>query len=116
MRQNKFLSFDPNGPVLDALLNVAVDRSASTEARVAALAEVAQETHPSQTVSYEATLGGLDRFNVPVYGCFRGYVSHTRAVAISGTNLARIHQMATTLVGDRSQPADVRSAAACVLQ
>jgi hypothetical protein len=111
-----FVHSPDGGPVLDAALSVAQDDSASTQARVWALLAFVQERYREMVADYEHVAGGFDEIGLPRNGCFVGWVAGDHGAShLSRSDVERVLTVASALYKDKTQPADVRSAARCVL-
>lgn len=116
LRLNSHLHGSSGGGMLDAVVSVAQDASASKEARVTALLALVKERHPRMVTDYQHVAGGLDQYGMPRNGCFAGRIADDPGPSqMSRGDVERILAMARTLSRDKTQPADVRSAARCVL-
>jgi hypothetical protein len=113
---NQFLRVSPRGPLLDAVLEVAQDRSASIPARVNALLALTRETHPRAAADYRSIIGRLDADGASTRTCFTGDLAgDTSPTQLSQTDMQRVRQVGWGLYRDKTQPLDVRSAAACII-
>lgn len=99
------------------ILEIAGDRSASVPARVVAFVALAAIRDPSSAPSYEGFVGGLDEHGTPRGRCSRrrghqiGY--HQGPTPLPSDYVQRITALRDRVRLDASEPADVRSAAAC---
>jgi hypothetical protein len=115
-RLHRFVQVSPRGGILDAILAVAQDNSASVEARVSALAVLTGELHRDMMVSYHAVAGGLDPAGMPVNGCSSGRLAGDYGPSqLTHADVERVRQVAWALRRNKAEPPDVRSAATCVL-
>jgi hypothetical protein len=113
---SSLLQRSPKGAFLQAVLDVAQDRSASMEARGAALFALTRVTHPDVSVDYQGIMSGVDRWGLPTKSCFNGHIAgRSSPSAISPADVSRVEQIASALHRDTTQPSGVRSAASCIL-
>lgn len=106
-----------DGALFVEVLEIAGDRSASVPARVVAFVALAAIRDPSSAPSYEGFIGGLDEHGIPRGRCSRrrgheiGY--YQGPTPLPSDYVQRITTLRDRVRLDASEPADVRSAAAC---
>ena len=106
-----------DGMLLDQVLSVAGDRSASIPARVVAFMALASILDPRASPTYEGFIGGFDEYGLPRGGCSRRLAHPIASVqgpaAFPSDYRERIAALAERVARDTSETADVRSAATC---
>jgi hypothetical protein len=116
-RLQRFVQVSPRGGILDALLAVAEDTSASVEARVSAFAVLVGELRRDALVTYH-DVSGVGGYpgpgGVPMANCGGGNSTDTGESQLTRADVDRIRRTAKKLRVDATQPTSVRSAAYCV--
>ena len=106
-----------DGVLFRDVMEVAVDRSASVPARVVAFVALAAIRDPNRSPSYEDFLGGLDEHGIPRRSCSarrsHPYAYDAGPTPLPADYLKQIETLRNRVRLDPSEPADVRSAAAC---
>lgn len=106
-----------DGQLFRAALALAGDETASVPARVVAFMALARIRDPQASPAYERFTGGVEINGIPVGRCsartghpIEPVQGHT---PLPADYLEQIDSLATVVARDRSQPLDVRTAAAC---
>jgi hypothetical protein len=106
-----------DGVLFREVVEVAGDRSASVPARVIAFVALAAIRNPNRSPSYDEFIGGLDENGIPRRSCSarrsHPYIYDEGPTPLPADYLKQIENLSSRVRLDPSQPADVRSAAAC---
>ena len=107
--------------LFEAELDIAGDRSASVPARVFAFRSLTSLLHPDRHITYADMVGLLTLPDPPGYStasCARGSkvmdYSHPEGAPLPTDFVEQIRAVGVRVWQDRSEPTEVRSAAACV--
>lgn len=106
-----------DGALFEKVLSIAADGSASVPARVVAFMALASIRNPGVSPSHRGFIGGLDEYGMPRGECSRR-LAHPIEPTPGATQFPsdfrqRIEAVRDRVRRDTSEPADVRSAAAC---
>jgi hypothetical protein len=106
-----------DGAIFEAALTVAADRTASARARVHAFSYLLRLRSPYNGVSYQQLAAGLDANGLPREGCGNRRNSESGFYAggspLPGDWATRRRAIARRVFEDKTEPTEVRSAAAC---
>lgn len=104
--------------LLDEVLNIAGDRSATIPARVYAFMTLAGMRDPYAAPRYDDFIGGVDEHGFPRGSCSgrraTPSVASQQGKALTADQAQRIMRLAVRVSRDPGEPDDVRSAAGCI--